>query len=400
MIRHSAAVAAALALTISGAALSGAFGASNTTSPALTAALEDAGRDPAQMLADTNMKPAEVLTFAGIKPGMMVDHLVPGDGYYTRILAKLVGPKGHLYATVPFAGAINAETLRRERNNAHEPIDDVMALQNMIHYQNTLTVIWQFIGLDGGAFATPYQLDVAFTDNYHVLHVKKLTDTDEKDLPGFFGELFSSIKPGGSFVVSDAVAAKGAGFTQAESLGRVEPDAVKAELVKAGFTFDGQSDALANPYDDHSKAAASLDGKADKFLMRFKKPANAPADKRAWGQEQAKVLYGNTWISSLGKDQERRLFYHTDSTYEELGKVGSLLQEGYWFLDSKARVCILHQYPLVERGYIICSVKLPMKVGERKSIEGRRGPSILTITKGTVYMDHSVGFPGRNQDGE
>jgi hypothetical protein len=163
--------------------------------------------------------------------------------------------------------------------------------------------------------------------------------------------------------------------------------------------LDSESAILANASDDHTKPTASLNGKADQFLMRFKKPMNAPKDMRAQGMEWAKILYGNTWISGIGRDMERRLFYHTDGSYEELGKVGSLLQEGYWFLDSKARVCILHEFPAVERGYIICSSKLPFKIGQKVTAEGRRGTSTSTIEKGTVYMDKSVGFPGRNHDG-
>ena len=50
-------------------------------------------------------KPAETVAFAGVKPGMVVGELGPGRGYYTRILAKAVGPKGKVYAIITPAQA-------------------------------------------------------------------------------------------------------------------------------------------------------------------------------------------------------------------------------------------------------------------------------------------------------
>jgi predicted methyltransferase len=43
--------------------------------------------------------PAELLAFTGVKRGDKVAELVPGGGYVTRLLAKMVGPTGHVYAT-------------------------------------------------------------------------------------------------------------------------------------------------------------------------------------------------------------------------------------------------------------------------------------------------------------
>jgi len=50
---------------------------------------------------DAARKPAEIVDFAGVKPGDKVAEMIPGGGYYTRILAKTVGPTGHVYLLVP-----------------------------------------------------------------------------------------------------------------------------------------------------------------------------------------------------------------------------------------------------------------------------------------------------------
>ena len=76
-----------------------------SVSPAITAAVADAGRPAADKERDATRKPAETVAFAGVKPGMTIAELGPGRGYYTRILAKAVGPKGKVFAVVTSAQA-------------------------------------------------------------------------------------------------------------------------------------------------------------------------------------------------------------------------------------------------------------------------------------------------------
>ena len=48
----------------------------------------------------------------------------------------------------------------------------------------------------------------------------------------------------------------------------------KAEVLAAGFRLDGESNALANPADNHTNKVFEGDtrGKTDQFVLRFKKP--------------------------------------------------------------------------------------------------------------------------------
>jgi len=64
----------------------------------ITAAVADPGRPEEDKQRDADRKPAETLQFAGIKPGETVVEFIPAKGYFTRILSKVVGPKGHVYA--------------------------------------------------------------------------------------------------------------------------------------------------------------------------------------------------------------------------------------------------------------------------------------------------------------
>ena len=55
---------------------------------------EDVARDAAR-------HPAEMVSFAKIAPGQTVVDMLPGGGYFTRVFAQAVGPKGHVIAIVP-----------------------------------------------------------------------------------------------------------------------------------------------------------------------------------------------------------------------------------------------------------------------------------------------------------
>ena len=84
--------AALLAGTVSG---SPAF-AGKTGAP-LVAAAASSERSEADRARDADRKPAEVMAFAGVKPGMSVIELAPGGGYFTRLLSLAVGKKGKVY---------------------------------------------------------------------------------------------------------------------------------------------------------------------------------------------------------------------------------------------------------------------------------------------------------------
>ena len=67
----------------------------------IAAAVADSSRPAADTDRDAARKPAEMLAFAGVKPGEQIVELLAGGGYFTRVLSLTVGPKGHVYALNP-----------------------------------------------------------------------------------------------------------------------------------------------------------------------------------------------------------------------------------------------------------------------------------------------------------
>src|SRR5690606_14891928 len=64
----------------------------------IAAASAHPDRPAADRERDAHDHPAEVLALLGIAPGMRVLDLHAATGYYTELLARVVGPTGHVIA--------------------------------------------------------------------------------------------------------------------------------------------------------------------------------------------------------------------------------------------------------------------------------------------------------------
>lgn len=221
-------------------------------SAAITAAVADSQRPAADTARDAARKPAQIVAFAGVKPGDVVAELLPGGGYYTRVLAKTVGPQGHVYAVVPAAFAQRPGGLD--------------ALNALAQQYGNVTVV----AADLAALSLPKPADLVWTtENYHDLH-----NGPSADVAGVNKAIFQVLKPGGIYFVEDHAAAPGTGTSATQTLHRIDPAAVKDEVASAGFTFDAESSVLANPDDPKTVGVrdASVRGETEKFAIRFRKP--------------------------------------------------------------------------------------------------------------------------------
>jgi predicted methyltransferase len=121
-------------------------------------------------------------------------------------------------------------------------------------------------------FAAPAPLDLVWiSDNYHDLHDPFLAPAD---LAKINAAVFKALKPGGIYLVLDHAAPAGSGLADTNTLHRIDEAVVKSEVEAAGFKLVGESDALRNPADDHTKAIFDpvLRGHTDQFILKFRKP--------------------------------------------------------------------------------------------------------------------------------
>jgi len=211
----------------------------------VTAALADAGRTDADRGQDAARKPAEMLEFAGIKTGDKVGELLPGGGYFTRLISAAVGASGKVYAGVPEADLEKAKAA---------------AKGNV-----------QVVGMTPTSLGFPEPVDVIFTaKNYHDFHLKRLN----LDVAAVNKRLYDALKPGGTLLIIDHAAVAGAPVETADTLHRIDPAIVRREVEAAGFKFVAENDAVRNPTDPKTVAVfdASIRGKTDQFVYKFQKP--------------------------------------------------------------------------------------------------------------------------------
>lgn len=223
-----------------------------TPSAAIMAAVADPDRPAADTARDANRHPAEIVAFAGVKPGQKIAEFAPGGGYYTRILAKTVGPNGHVYSIY----------VASQGDRASKGASAVAATNPNV----------SLVPMSGTSFSLPEKVDVAWiTDNYHDF---LNPGYGALDMPTFDKAIFDVLKPGGVLLIEDYQTVPGAGATQTATLHRIEESLVKSQVTSAGFVFDGESSVLKNPNDDHTLKLfdPSIRGRVDQYVIRFRKP--------------------------------------------------------------------------------------------------------------------------------
>jgi predicted methyltransferase len=232
--------------------------AKDVPGPILGAIADDDRSDKDRAL-DAGRKPGEVLAFFKVAPGQKIGELFSGPGYTTELLARVLGDSGKLYAQ---------NTKEMLDKFARKPLTERLAKPAM---KNTVMV--------EQPTETPFPPEAKELDavicilNYHDYVWQKV------DRAKLNAAVFAALKSGGVYGIVDHSAAKGSGLRDVETLHRIDEDAVKQEILAAGFKLDGESDVLRNPADARDwnaspKAAADANkrGTSDRFVLRFVKP--------------------------------------------------------------------------------------------------------------------------------
>jgi len=94
------------------------------------------------------------------------------------------------------------------------------------------------------------------------------------DGPAMLAEIRAALKPGGVLGIVDHAAAPGAPAGTAQTLHRIDPARLRAEVEAAGFVFEGESKALRNLSDDRTLPMfdPSVRGRTDRVIYRFRRP--------------------------------------------------------------------------------------------------------------------------------
>ncbi len=217
-------------------------------------------RDAADRALDDGRRPAEMLRFFGIAPGMRVAEISAGGGYTAELLARTVGPNGKVYAqNSPFVlkrfaaapwGArmkkplMKKNVVRLDRSFEQALPSDVKDLDAVLVVLFYHDFVWQKVDRE------------------------RLNEM-----------VWNALKPGGVYGIVDHSAKPGSGLRDVEKLHRIEEATLREEVEKSGFELVATADFLRNPADKRDwnaspRTAAEKRGTSDRFVLKYVKPTN------------------------------------------------------------------------------------------------------------------------------
>lgn len=222
----------------------------------IAAAVSNQARPENDTQRDEARKPAEILSFAGVQPGMTVVDINSGGGYYTEILSYAVGDAGKVYA---HNGPLYWNFVKTRVGERYDN-----RLSNVVQIHDDT----ENVNVDAGSVDLAMTV-LAYHDYYFLPEGRK----EPADVKAVLSTIYKALKPGGAFVVIDHVAPEGTGSKAGNTTHRIDPAFVKKQIEAAGFKFAGSSDTLTNADDDHERGVFDKDirGKTDRFIYKFVK---------------------------------------------------------------------------------------------------------------------------------
>jgi predicted methyltransferase len=206
--------------------------------------LASADRPDTEKSLDAARKPAEVLTFYGVKTGDKVADIWAGRGYYTALLSQVVGPQGLVYSANPTS---RPEFAERWKNTKFANVRVIDGPLDKIALPQDASVDFVIIHL-----------------NYHDVAPEVRVAMNKRVL--------GALKRGGVYGVVDHAAKDGTGNDAVKTLHRIDKQLVVKEVTGAGFNLAREGTMLRKPEDTRDFNVNKERDKDERFVLAFQKP--------------------------------------------------------------------------------------------------------------------------------
>jgi predicted methyltransferase len=224
---------------------------------AIDAAITNAERSTADRERDAREKPAEVLAFAGVKPGMTVVDLFAGGGYYTELLAGVVGANGKVYSVnnVPYAqyskDAVKARFTEGRLPNVERRLVEASHMNLPAKSVDVAVIVMSF---------------------HDAFWIDEKEGWPEINTTGFIDSIKRMLKPGGKLLIIDHNAPAGTGAEMATKAHRLNEDFARKSLTSRGFVLEKTWDGLRSKEDQLDKLVfdPAVRGKTDRYVHLYK----------------------------------------------------------------------------------------------------------------------------------
>ncbi len=228
----------------------------DATEAKLKAAMKAEIRTDAEKDRDRNRKAVQTLKFFGLRDDMKIVELIPGGGWYTKLLAPVVKDNGEYYAALG--------TSRVSKSIVGKPgFEDVQVVaEDSKMYRK-----------EGARLYTLEATDLGVSNADMVLTFRNYHNFDLEGRTAMNRVAFDALKSGGVYAVVDHTRRHMEGDTP-ENRRRIDPVQAIHEIEAAGFEFVDYSD-LHYRADDELRfevGRRTVTGNTDRWTLKFVKP--------------------------------------------------------------------------------------------------------------------------------
>jgi len=228
------------------------------TGEKITAAMASSIRGPDDIARDLERLPLQTLEFSGLRDDMKIIELMPGGGWYTKLLAQVMAQKGELYEALG--------TARVKETLAGKPGFEKMkfvAEDAKVYRPEGSTVNVLELGTSG----------LGVTDADMVLTFRNYHNFGAEGRAVLNKAVYDALKPGGIYFIKDHTR-RHMEADNPENRRRVDPVLVIKEVQAAGFELVDYSPLHARADDElrYEVGRKTVTGNTDRFTLKFVKP--------------------------------------------------------------------------------------------------------------------------------
>jgi predicted methyltransferase len=230
-------------------------------------AMSNTDRLASDIARDSRSRPEAVIPLLNIEPGDRVVDIFAGGGYYSELLAGVLGPDGEvLLHNSPGFESWGSNGLDDRFASGRSVVGNITR-----HTRSGINLMLQDESVDAAlivmALHDLYVIPKRYNGSEYVV-AGRAANTDY-----FYSQVYAALKPGGRFVVVDHQGNPESSLETITDLHRIDAAFLRSEIESRGFVFVASTEALRNPEDDRDRIVFDEDirGKTDRFVMAFEK---------------------------------------------------------------------------------------------------------------------------------
>ena len=223
------------------------------TKEKISAAMSADIRDKADTDRDRNRKPVDTLKFFGFRENMKIVEIMPGGGWYTKLLVPATKENGEYYAAIGTSGIKSTLTGKPGFENMQIVAEDSKVYRP--EGSRTYTVETNGLGVENADMVLTFR-------NYH--------NFDAAGREAMNNAAYAALKSGGIYAVVDHTRRHMEGDSS-ENRRRIDPVLAINEIQKAGFKLVDYSDLHYRADDElrYEVGRKTVSGNTDRFSLKF-----------------------------------------------------------------------------------------------------------------------------------